>query len=494
MKSVTLSFLTTVFAISFCVAQNGYIQKSFQLPMTNESKPYFVKLVGTDYVLNGDIVVGNTLQNTRLYQTNNREAFIWPKGNVPVEIDENILQNSSVKDKYNRSLYDYVISAIQLINNTNIRLVKHTNEKDYIRIVMASTQSMGFHGGLSPVGRQGGEQVIKLTYDCEQKTIVHELLHSLGFWHEQSRYDRDKYIVIDTANIKEESRFNFQIEPGHPLNDYDYKSIMHYGAYYFAKDEKKPVIKCKNGNTVSECVLGDPGYIFSEGDVKSINTAYYFNAGSPRAEYKEYSAKAPDTKFDTKTGSTDRFTNIGVTPITTGWYKIKVNQTGKYLAIEGMSKDNGARLVQWDFVDQGNHKFFVQELGGGDYQISALHSNKYINAARQSKADGTAVIQWDWANQDNVKWKIVYRAKNEGAVGGWVIKNKNADAPLCLNNMFSKNNGEFFTIRKPVYADGGYEPEQTFSFERITEQQPKMREEKLYEKSPQMLNKTKKSN
>jgi hypothetical protein len=491
MKPLTLSILAIIFLWNFSVAQNGYLQKTFQLPMSNEAKPYFVQLVGTDYVLNGDIVVGNTLQSTRLYQTNNHNAFIWPKGNVPVEIDENIQQTSSVKDKNNRSLYDKVISALQALNNTNIRILKHTTEKDYIRIVMVAPQALGFHGGLSPVGKQGGEQVIKITYDCSEWTITHELLHSLGFWHEQSRYDRDKYIVIDTANVKKEFQYAFQVEPGSPVSAYDYNSIMHYGAYDFAKDEKKPVIKCKNGNTVSECTFGPGRYLFSDLDVKAINTAYYFNANTPKVAYREYGVKERETKFENKPGNADRFTNIGVTPITTGWYKIKINQTGKYLAIEGISMANGARLVQWDFVNQGNHKFFVQELGGGDYQISALHSNKYINAAGQSSADGTAVIQWDWANQDNVKWKIVYRKKNEGSFGGWVLLNKNANSPLCLNNMFSKDNGEFCIIRKPAYADGAYEPEQTFSFERITEQQPKLQEEKLYEKSPGMLNKVK---
>ncbi len=489
MKSLYLYLLVSLAAVRFCNAQGEYVQKVFQLPMSSESKPYYVKLVGTDYILNGDIVVGNTLQKTRLYQTNNHDAFIWPKGTVPVQIDDNIIQTSSVKDRNNRSLYDIIVSSIQALNSTNLRIVKRTTEKDYIHIKMVGPQELGFHGGSSPVGRQGGEQVIKLTYDCSEWTVTHELLHSLGFWHEQSRYDRDKYIVIDTSNVETKNRHNFQIEPGNPVSTYDYNSIMHYGAYDFAKDEKKPVIKCKTGNSVSECKFGPGKYLFSDLDVKAINTAYYFNAELPKVAYREYAPKAPDVSFNNEKSNTDKLSNIGVVPISTGWYKIKINQTGKYLAIEGVSTVNGARLVQWDFVDQGNHKFFVQELGGGYYQISALHSNKYINAAGQGKADGTAVIQWDWANQDNVKWMIVYRAKNEGSLGGWVIKNKNADSPLCLKDMFSKNNGEYFIIRKPLYTDGAYEPEQTFSFERISEQQTKLKEEKLYEKSPGMLNK-----
>ena len=57
----------------------------------------------------------------------------------------------------------------------------------------------------SSVGnRQMGKQVLSIGSNCDRiATVEHEFLHALGFWHEQSRADRDDYVTIVWDQINE---------------------------------------------------------------------------------------------------------------------------------------------------------------------------------------------------------------------------------------------------------------------------------------------------
>lgn len=72
-------------------------------------------------------------------------------------------------------------------------------EKSYISLTSEKT------GCWSSVGKVGGEQRVNLqTPACLKKrgTVIHELMHAVGFLHEQNREDRDDYVSIAWQNIK----------------------------------------------------------------------------------------------------------------------------------------------------------------------------------------------------------------------------------------------------------------------------------------------------
>lgn len=55
----------------------------------------------------------------------------------------------------------------------------------------------------SYLGVRGGRQALSMqTPDCMSSGVAaHELMHALGFVHEQSRADRDNYVTIQWSNV-----------------------------------------------------------------------------------------------------------------------------------------------------------------------------------------------------------------------------------------------------------------------------------------------------
>jgi len=85
---------------------------------------------------------------------------------------------------------------------------------------------------------------------CVYKGIaVHEVMHALGYFHEQSRPDRDNFITIVTANIQAGMARQFaKMDTNAQGTAYDYGSVMHYGAKAFSKNGRDTIVR-KDGGT-----------------------------------------------------------------------------------------------------------------------------------------------------------------------------------------------------------------------------------------------------
>ncbi|XP_027627874.1 meprin A subunit alpha [Tupaia chinensis] len=107
-----------------------------------------------------------------------------------------------------------------------------------------------FDGCWSEVGDQHVGQNLSIGLGCDYKAIIeHEILHALGFYHEQSRTDRDDYVKIWWDEIIPGYEHNFNTYDDDFITDlntpYDYESLMHYAPFSFNKNDSVPTITAK---------------------------------------------------------------------------------------------------------------------------------------------------------------------------------------------------------------------------------------------------------
>ncbi|XP_062246174.1 high choriolytic enzyme 1-like [Platichthys flesus] len=175
-----------------------------------------------EILLEGDLVAPRTRNAMKCWS----QKCLWRKAsNGQVVIPFTLSREFSSME---RQKIDRAMKAFQ--RRTCIRFVPRQNQRDYISI-----ENRG--GCFSSLGRVGGRQVLSLNRGgCVQNGIIqHEINHALGFNHEQTRSDRDRYVRINWGNINQGMAYNFYKKDTNNLNTpYDYSSIMHYGRTAFA--------------------------------------------------------------------------------------------------------------------------------------------------------------------------------------------------------------------------------------------------------------------
>ncbi|XP_033218253.1 zinc metalloproteinase nas-13-like [Belonocnema kinseyi] len=218
----------------------------------------------------GDILFPSSMSRNGLKASSAR----WPDGVIPYIISP--FFNEEQQNVIQEAMADYH-------RHTCIRFKPYAGvESDYIRITAGNT------GCWSSVGRIGGRQDINLQVPgCIYKkgTVIHELMHVVGFLHEQSRYERDEFVIVQWQNILRGHEVNFEKSSRQTTDafgiGYDYASVMHYSPNAFSKNGQPTIIA--RGAAIE--VLGQRSG-FSKRDIQKIRRMY--KCGTRRESFNDF--------------------------------------------------------------------------------------------------------------------------------------------------------------------------------------------------------------
>ncbi|KAM9384042.1 meprin A subunit beta-like isoform 2-T4 [Pholidichthys leucotaenia] len=206
-------------------------------------------------LLEGDIMHNETL----LRNSRKNESFCW-QTTVPYYLEDSLEMNA-------KGVILKVFDEYRL--KTCIDFKPWTGEKNYISVYKDK-------GCFSRVGNYHmGKQPLSIGSGCDYLgTVEHEFLHALGFWHEQSRADRDDYISIVWDQVKSGKKHNFELHDDSESSalgvPYDYGSVMHYPKTAFSIGSKPTIItKVPQFQDVIGQRTG-----FSMGDLTKLNRLY----------------------------------------------------------------------------------------------------------------------------------------------------------------------------------------------------------------------------
>lgn len=212
------------------------------------------------------------------YNTENKNGVIdeslrWEQALIPFYIEEKHFSDSEVET---------ILSAIKEFHSQTCLRFKPYKPSDVNWVFITGNES----GCWSSVGMkgEGGQQLNVNSPKCVKKgVLIHELLHAVGFYHQQSASNRDDYVKILWENIEAHHESNFKKYDKTEVTDYgtsyDYESIMHYSAKSFSKNGNDTIVALQKNITS----LGQRNG-FTQKDLLKLNRMYNSSCNSSESD------------------------------------------------------------------------------------------------------------------------------------------------------------------------------------------------------------------
>ena len=156
-------------------------------------------------------------------------SYLWPKNANNVATIPYVVTNAATQ-------LSAALAAFNATFKGTIQFVKRTTQADYVNFDFDVNNTSGQCE--SNVGRVGGEQTTGGSGSCNLGTLLHEMGHIVGLYHEQSRPDRSSFVTVNFNNVIKgsEDNFNQLSDNFQDLTLFDYASVMEYIPFAFSRN------------------------------------------------------------------------------------------------------------------------------------------------------------------------------------------------------------------------------------------------------------------
>ncbi len=339
----------------------------------------------------------------------------WPGGVVPFRFNNNV--SASMRQTINAAIAHWEA-------NTRIDLRPATAQDQNL------IEFRDGDGCSSSIGMQGGVQFINLNDPgCDVMGIVaHEIGHALGFFHEQSRCDRNQHIQIKFENVVPEKQHNFwqACVIGLDIGAYNYGSIMHYSNTAFTKNNQATIVPLSS--LPPGVTMGQRNGL-SPGDIDAFNTLY----PAPAAPITSPEEVVTQITYEVET----LLANASGNAVANGTYFLRCERGGKLLDVSASCDgENQCKTQLWSLGQSAkNNKFSIYKSEGVGYRIK--NQGKFLEVDFW-RANQNGVNPWmmGYAPVPQQDWLFYEVGENR-----YVIRNVLSGKVLDAKNSCTNQNG-----------------------------------------------------
>lgn len=232
--------------------------------------PVIYRQVGGLKVLEGDMLLDHVDAPPSLPAVPGRQPnglgtatsdSLWPKVGGVFTIPYKITAGNTANIKSAVARFNVVFKGL-------LQFVPVGKQADYVNFDLSLPPGSTCYSYIGDIHQ--GAQDINGGFDCPIPSLLHEMGHAVGLYHEQSRQDRDSFVdfMLDNVIDGEETAYSQSNDNEQDIGLYDFASIMQYYPLAFSRNGQETMESKPAG------IEFGVGSTYSAGDIDTIKRLY----------------------------------------------------------------------------------------------------------------------------------------------------------------------------------------------------------------------------